>query len=78
MILPAAFTLFDDNEPPIGAYIIGGVLIGGAILRMITAKTYFYMALSTTSGELHVLTSKDKTYIQRVVQSINDAIVKCH
>lgn len=76
IILLAAFTLFNDNEFPIGVYIIAGVLIVGAILRMITAKTYFYVGLSTTSGELHLLSSKDKSYIQCIVQSINEAIVK--
>ncbi len=76
LILLAAFMPLNDNKAPVGVYVISGVMIGGAILWMLMSKAHFHVGLSTASGELHVLTSKDKAYIQRVVQNINEAIVK--
>jgi hypothetical protein len=77
LVMLATFMPFDDAEAPPGVYIIAGAIIGGAILWMTMAKTRFHVGLSTTSGELHVLTSKDKTYVQRIVQSINTTIAQC-
>ena len=55
---------------------MGGALIGGAILWMCSAKTMYHVGLSSASGEIHALSSKNKAYIERVVLSINEAIVK--
>lgn len=76
LILLAALMPLNDTKAPSSVYVIGGVMIVGAVLWMFTAKTHFHIGLSTASGELHVLTSKDKAYIQRIVQCINDAIVR--
>lgn len=79
IILFAAFISLNGKTPaPVGVYIISGVMIGGAILWMFMAKTHFHAVLSTSSGELHILTSKDKTYVRRIVESITDAIAQCH
>ena len=76
IILLAAFMPFNENAPaPVGVYIIAGAMIGGAILWMCSAKVMFHVGLSSASGEVHALTSKNKIYIQRVVSSINEAIV---
>jgi hypothetical protein len=76
LVLLATFMPFNDAKAPPGVYIIAGAMIGGAILWMTTAKTRFHVSLSTTSRELHVLTSRNKVYIQRIVQSINSAIAR--
>jgi hypothetical protein len=77
MILLAAFMPLNENAPaPIGVYILAGVMIGGAILWMCSTKTNYHVGLSSASGEIHALTSKNKTYVERVVSSINEAIVK--
>jgi hypothetical protein len=75
-ILLLTFIPLNDSKAPVGVYIIAGAMIVGAILWMVTAKTHFHIGLSTASGELHVLTSKDKAYVQRVAQNINEAIVR--
>lgn len=64
-----------DKAPP-GVYFMAGALIGGSVLWMFKARTHFHVGLLTPSGEVRMLTSKDRTYIQRVVQSINEAIVR--
>jgi hypothetical protein len=77
IILLAAFFPINENAPaPASAYVIAGMMILGAILWMFSAKTMFHVGLSSASGEVHALTSKNKTYIERVVLSINEAIVK--
>jgi hypothetical protein len=68
--------LFPGNEgTPIIAYIFLGAWIAGAILWMVMTKTHFHVNLSSASGEIHALTSKNKAYIERIVVSINEAIV---
>jgi Family of unknown function (DUF6232) len=62
--------------PLIGVYVFAGAIIAIAILLMTKAKPMYHVNLSSASGEIHALTSKNKTYIEKVVVSINDAIVK--
>lgn len=77
LILLAAFLPLNENAPaPAGVYVIAGAMIGGAILWMCGAKTKYHVGLSSASGEVHALTSKNKAYIERVVLSVNEAIVK--
>lgn len=72
------FYLRPDNAvAPAGAFILPVGMICGAVLWMCLASTHYHVGLSTTSGELHVLTSKDRTYIQQIVEAINSAIVRC-
>ena len=52
------------------------MMIVGAILWMCSAKTIYHVGLSSASGEIHALSSKNKADIERVVLSINEAIVK--
>lgn len=73
IILLAAFVELDGKTPaPFSVYILAGGMIGGAILWMCNANTMYHVGLSSASGEIHALTSKDKAYIERVVLSIND------
>ena len=78
MILLAAFMPFKENAPaPPGVYIIALAMIGGAILWMYNAKTMYHVALSGSSGEIHAMTSPSKTYVERIILSVNQAMVKC-
>lgn len=77
LIVVAIFArLNEDDKAPAGVYIMAGALIGGAILWMFNAKTMYHVDLASASGEFHAFTSKNKAYIERVVLSINEAIVK--
>ena len=48
----------------------------GAIFWLRGAKPTYYVAIASASGEARALESKDKAYIERIVRSINDAIVR--
>ena len=51
-------------------------MIGGAILDIRSAKLVYGVTMASSSGEANALASKDKASVERVVKSINDAIVK--
>jgi hypothetical protein len=73
----AAFFPINENAPaPASVYVIAGAMIVSAILWMCGAKTRYHVGLSSASGEIHALTSKNRAYIERVVLSVNEAIVK--
>lgn len=76
LILLFAFMPLNDVKAPPEAYIIAGGMMIGAIVWMIVGKTRFHVRLATASGELQVLTSENREYIQRVVQCINEAMVR--
>jgi hypothetical protein len=77
MILLAAFMPINANAPaPAGAFVIAGAIIVGAILWMRRAKTKYHISLLSAAGEVQVLTSKNRTYIEQIVLRINEAIVK--
>ena len=77
MILLAAFMPINENAPaPASAYVIAGIMIAVAIVWICKAKTKYHVGLSSASGEVHALTSTNKSYIEQVVLSINEAIVK--
>jgi hypothetical protein len=76
ILLTGVFSIHTNAPAPIGVYLIGGAMVVGAILMMVTAKTSYHVNLSSAAGEVHALTSKNRAYIEKVVVSINDAIVK--
>ena len=79
LIAVAIFVRLDEpDKAPVGVYVMAGALIGGAVFWMIRARTHFHVGILTASGEVQLLTSKDKTYVERVVQRVNEAIVKSH
>lgn len=66
----------ENNYHPIAGCILGGSIMLGSIVWMSRIKTKYHVNLSSTAGEVHALTSKNKAYIEKIVVSINDAIVK--
>ena len=75
-LFAALVPITNTDSPPPAVYVVAGMMILGAILWMWCAKTKFHVGLSSASGEVRALTSINKAYIERVVLSINDAIVK--
>lgn len=57
------------------SFLVGLVIlaIGGAILFML--KPTYHVLLATSSGETRALHSKDQSFVNQVIQAINDAIV---
>lgn len=64
------------GEKDAGGLVIAGVVIGLAVLWLFGARTKYHVVISSASGEAKALTSRNERYIQRIVNSINEAIVK--
>ena len=58
-----------------GTYIVGGILGAIGVTLMVIKKDEYAVRISTNSGETNSLTSKDKDYIQKIVDALNDAII---
>ncbi len=53
-----------------------GVIIGGAgVAWLLLQKTMYHVMLTTAGGETSALSSKQRDYIEKVVQALNEAIV---
>ena len=77
VFLLGAFVGFSEDVATgfVGLLVAGGIL-AGAIFWLKSCKAGYHVAISSASGEAHALTSKDKAYIEKVVASINDAIIR--
>jgi len=49
-----------------------------AILWMCSIKPRYHVGIASAAGEIHALTSKNQAYVERIVLSVNEAIVKNH
>jgi len=64
------------NYDPTPGFVLSGVLVVGGIFWIFNVKPKYYMDISSNAGEIHVLTSKNKERIERIVLSVNEAIAK--
>jgi hypothetical protein len=51
-------------------------IIAGGVLWLRSCKPSYHVAIASASGEARALISKDKHYIEKIVASVNDAIVR--
>jgi len=58
-----------------GTRIVGGVILLIGILILAFIKNEFAVRISTNSGEANSIVSRDKVYIQKIVDALNDAII---
>ena len=58
-----------------GAIIFGGLLLGLAIYWWTRQKPDWIVVLSSSSGETRALISKDRVFIDGVIQALNDSII---
>jgi len=70
MIIIGFFMLFSDD-----VRIAGTVTIALGVLLLLFIKNEFAVRISTNSGEANSIVSKDKTYIQTIVNALNAAII---
>ena len=53
-----------------------GIVIGGVgVAWLLVQKTMYHVMLTTAGGETSALSSKQRVYIEKVVQALNEAIV---
>lgn len=70
LIIVGAIMLFTD-----GGKVIGGIIALIGVLVVIFNKNQYAVRISTNSGEANSIVSRDKVYIQKVVDALNDAII---
>lgn len=60
--------------------LVAGSILTVSIIWLRSAKpkvdTTFHVTIAASSGEAHALSSKDLSYVEKVVKHINDAIIK--
>jgi hypothetical protein len=63
--------------------LVGGVIgllgiigIVGGITLMVRAKPTYVVRIGSASGEANALASKDRDHIQKIVDAMNEAIIK--
>jgi len=56
-------------------WLLGILLLGGAVLWGYNLKAEYTVLVGTAGGEHAALVSRDLTYVQRILQAINDAII---
>jgi hypothetical protein len=57
------------------ARIIGFIILAVGILILVLIKNEFTVRISTNAGEVNSIVSKDRSYVQNIVNALNDAIV---
>jgi hypothetical protein len=55
--------------------ILGFLLLAGGVAALFLIKNEYAVRISTNSGEANSLVSKDKGYIQNIVNALNEAII---
>ena len=55
--------------------ILGGLLAVVSVVLIVMKKSEYAVRISTNAGEANSLTSKDKEYIEKIVNALNDAII---
>ena len=70
MIIIGALMLLSDASRVLGFILL---IIGILILTLI--KNEFTVRISTNAGEVNSIISKDRSYVQNIVNALNDAIV---
>jgi hypothetical protein len=55
--------------------ILGFILLAIGILILALIKNEFTVRISTNAGEVNSIVSKDRSYVQNIVNALNDAIV---
>ncbi len=68
--------LFQDFWTGVGFLAIAGVIVFIAVREYRGLKTKYFIIISTASGESNVLTAEDGSYIERIVNSVNEALVR--
>ncbi len=72
--LVAAVSGFGLQAWPVG--VVGVLLFAGAIWILIAQKPKYAVEIGSASGRVSAITSKEKAYIQSIVNAMNEAFIK--
>lgn len=73
MLVAVAFTSISDY---VSCLAVGAIFVLGGGMGLFTAKPKYVVRIASASGETDALISEDKTYIEGIVNAMNQAIVK--
>jgi multisubunit Na+/H+ antiporter MnhC subunit len=65
-----------SKDGVVPALIVGAIVIGLGVLWFRAAKPDYHVTIASSSGEGNALTARDKGYIKKIVDAINEAIVR--
>jgi hypothetical protein len=74
MLLLTTIPFDPRNYEPIPGIAMGASIIFAGVVWMLCLKTKYHVDLSASGGEIHVLTSTNRNYIETVVTNINKSI----
>lgn len=75
ILIILSLLIFIGGEGEVASILAGLLFLAAGIAWLVLNKPKFSVLLSSASGEAEALTSKDETFISRVVKALNDAIV---
>lgn len=57
-------------------FTFGLIMLAIGVALFVSAKDVYWVRIGSASGEMNALSSKDRDYIMRIVNAMNDAIVR--
>ncbi|MFZ1219805.1 MAG: DUF6232 family protein [Chthoniobacterales bacterium] len=70
------FAIIGSKGGALGAIVLGGACVAGGILWLRAAKDDYHVAITSNAGEVKAFTSKDRSYIEKLVAAVNEAMVR--
>lgn len=56
-------------------YLIGLIALGIAVIMLLNSKDEYIVVISSNSGDNNALKSKNRDYIESIIEAINEAII---
>ena len=56
-------------------YLIGIIALGIAVIMLLNSKDEYIVVISSNSGDNNALKSKNRDYIESIIEAINEAII---
>jgi Family of unknown function (DUF6232) len=73
-VLVAALARLEFNPAVVFLFVVGIALIAFAVRHVHQLTPDYHLLISSSDGEVHAFTSKDRQQIERIVAGVNDAI----
>jgi hypothetical protein len=71
-----AATALGSKSGAAPALALGGLIAGVGILGFFSSKPEYHVTIASSSGEVRALSAKNEAYIKKVVDAVNEAIVR--
>jgi hypothetical protein len=72
----AVLSIVDGTGPVLLALLFAGGLLAGGMAWLRSVKSAFHVTIASSSGEIHALSSLNRSYIETIVGAINEAIIR--